>query len=54
MNQIEPAQNAKATIASIMKQLGHNDNEIYKILGYNQRGVITVPNSYTSKNKYKK
>ena len=54
LNQIEPAQNAKTTIASIMKQLGHNDNEIYKILGYNQRGVITVPNSYTSKNKFKK
>ena len=54
LNQIEPASNAKATIASIMKQLGHNDNEIYKILGYNQRGVINVPNSYTNKYKYKK
>ena len=57
MNQIEPAQNAKATIASIMKQLGHNDNEIYKILGYNQRGVITTTNSNNiniKRNKYNK
>ena len=55
LNQIEPAQNAKTTIISIMKQLGHNDNEIYKILGYNQRGVITTTNSNNiNKNKYNK
>ena len=51
-NQIEPSSNAKITIASIMKQLGHNDNEIYKIIGYNQRGVISMPNS--KNNTYKK
>jgi hypothetical protein len=55
LNQIEPAQNAKTTIISIMKQLGHNDNEIYKILGYNQRGVITTTNSNNiNRNKYNK
>ena len=51
INQIEPSQNAKNTIASIMKLLGHKENEIFKIIGNSQRGVISIPNS--NKNKYK-
>jgi len=52
MNQIEPSQNAKLTIASIMRLLGNNNNEIGKVIGFNQRGVISMPNS--NKNKFKK
>ena len=52
MTEIEPSQNAKLTIASIMRLLGNNDNEIGKVIGFNQRGVISMPNS--NKNKFKK
>ena len=51
INQIEPSQNAKMTIASIMKLLGHKENEIIKIIGNNQRGVISIPNSTKKKLK---
>ena len=50
MAQIEPSQNAKITIASILKQLGYNDNEILKIIG-NYRGVISM---HSSNSKFKK
>ena len=52
INQIDPSQNAKLTIASILKLLGYKEKEIIKIIGNNPRGVISIPNS--NKNKYKK
>ena len=50
LNQIELSQNAKITTASIMKLLGHKENEILKIIGNKSRGVITIPNSNKNKN----
>ena len=50
MAQIDPSQNAKITIASILKQLGYNENEIFKIVG-NYRGVISM---HSSNSKFKK
>ena len=52
INQIDPSQNAKITIASIMKLLGYKENDIMKIIANTPRGVISIPNS--NKNKYKK
>ena len=49
MSQIDPSQSAKITIASILKQLGYNDNEILRTIG-NYRGVISI----SSNNRYKK
>jgi hypothetical protein len=49
MTQIDPSQKAKITIASILKQLGYNDNDILKTIG-SYRGVISMPPN----NRYKK
>ena len=54
LNQIELTQNAKITIASIMKLLGHKDNEIVKIIGNKSRGVISIPSSNKNLNFFKK
>ena len=50
MGQIEPSQNAKITLASILKQLGYSDTEIIRTIG-NYRGVISMSNA---NNRYKK
>ena len=50
LGQINPSQNAKITIDSILKQLGCNDNEKLRTIP-NYRGVISMP---SSNNRYKK
>ena len=42
INQIDPSQNAKITIASIMKLLGYKENDIMKIIANTPRGVIST------------
>ena len=41
LGQIEPSQNAKITIASILKLLGYSESEILRTVG-NYRGVIAM------------
>ena len=50
LTQVVPSQNARITLASILRQLGCSDEDIYKLIG-NYRGVINIPFSSTGKNK---
>ena len=50
LGQITPSQNAKITIATILKQLGCKDSEILRTV-INERRVISIP---SSNNRYKK
>ena len=48
MSKVVPSENIRSILASILRQLGCSDEDIYKLIG-NYRGVIAIPFSF---NKY--
>ena len=45
MTKVVPSENIRSLLASILRQLGCSDEDIYKLIG-NYRGVISIPFSY--------
>ena len=45
MTKVVPSENVRSLLASILRQLGCTDQDIFKLLG-NYRGVISIPFSY--------
>ena len=45
MIKVVPSENIRFLLASILRQLGCSDEDIYKLIG-NYRGVISIPFSY--------
>ena len=45
MTKVLPSENIRSLLASILRQLGCSDQDIFRLLG-NYRGVISIPFSF--------